>query len=59
MTVLRNTAAVIDSKPIAVSSPFISEVIAFNPLVPFNDIHEINGEVLFFCSLQHLETGHN
>jgi hypothetical protein len=63
---MRTTADVTGGKPIAVSSKSTSDVSANKPLVAFYDIngekergaillfydiHEIRGEVLFFCSV--------
>jgi hypothetical protein len=45
---MRNTADVINGKPIAVLLQSISDVSAINPLVAFYDIHEGKREVIFF-----------
>jgi hypothetical protein len=45
---MRNTADVIDGKPIAVLLQSISDVSAIDPLVAFYDIHGGKREVLFF-----------
>jgi hypothetical protein len=45
---MRNTAAVIDGKPIAVLLQSISGVSAINPLVALYEIHGGEREVLFF-----------
>jgi hypothetical protein len=45
---MRNTASVIDGKPIAVWSQSISDVSAINSLVAFYDIHGGKREVVLF-----------
>jgi hypothetical protein len=45
---MKNTADVMDGKPIAVLLQSILGVIAINPLVAFYDIHGGKREVLFF-----------
>jgi hypothetical protein len=45
---MKNTADVINRKPVAVWSQSISDASAVNPLVAFYDIHVRKREVLFF-----------